>query len=153
VTKHNRVVPYLTVQGGLDAIKFYEEAFDAEEIALMMAEDGERVLHAELELNDNTLMLADSFPERGSDGTSAPGTAGGTSVTIHLDFKKPKQVDRIMEQAVNAGATVIMPAQDMAWGARYGRVRDPFGHVWAFHAPVKKYRAKHHDNAADAQRV
>ncbi len=132
-----RIVPYLTVQGGLEAIKFYEEAFDAEEISVMMADDGKRVLHAELELHDCPLMLSDSFAEMGGT-TSAPGTAGGTSVTIHLDLKKAKQVDRTMEQAAQAGATVIMPAQDMFWGARYGRIRDPFGHVWSFNAPLKK---------------
>jgi len=25
----------------------------------------------------------------------------------------------------------------MFWGSRYGRVRDPFGHVWAFNAPLE----------------
>ncbi len=149
MTKHNRVVPYLTVQGGLDAIKFYEDAFDAEEVALMMADDGKRVLHAELELNDGTLMLSDNFAEIGNHGSSAPGTAGGNSVTIHLDLKKPKHVDRTVEQAVTAGATIIMPPQDMFWGARYARLRDPFGHVWSLNAPIrKKEREKHGDDAA-----
>jgi PhnB protein len=136
VSSH-RVVPYLTVQGALEAIKFYEEAFDAEEVAVMMAEDGKRVMHAELDINNGAVMLSDSFADMGSH-TSAPGTAGGTSVAIHLDLKKPKQVDRLIEQAAQAGATVIMPAQDTFWGARFGRVRDPFGHVWSFNAPLKK---------------
>jgi PhnB protein len=30
-----------------------------------------------------------------------------------------------------------MPPDDMFWGSRYGRVRDPFGHVWAFNAALK----------------
>ncbi len=132
-----RLIPYLTVQGGLDAIKFYEEAFDAEEVQVMMAEDGKRVMHAELNIHDCPLMLADSFSENGGH-TSVPGTAGGTSVVVHLDLKKPKQVDRIMDQAVHAGATVVMAAQDTFWGARYGRIRDPFGHVWGFNAPSKR---------------
>jgi len=46
-------VPYLTVQGGLEAIKSYEEAFDAERDSLMLTEDGKRVMHAELEINDS----------------------------------------------------------------------------------------------------
>ena len=37
-----------------------------------------------------------------------------------------------------------MPAQDTFWGARYGRVRDPFGHIWAFHAPHKKKDSDEH---------
>jgi PhnB protein len=149
MSKHNRLVPYLTVAGANEAIKFYEEAFDAEEINVRMAEDGKRVIHAELEINDCPLMLSDNFPEMGASDTAAPGTAGGTSVVIHLDFKKPKHVDQVIEQAVRAGATLTLPAHDTFWGARYGRVRDPFGHVWALHAFLKKKdREKHEDNAA-----
>jgi len=151
VSKHNRIVPYLTVRGGLDAIKFYEEAFDAEEVARVMADDGKRVLHAELEINDSVVMLSDEFleMEMGGGGTVAPPSAHGASVTIHMDFKKAKHVDETMEQAQHAGATIIMPAQDVFWGARYGKLRDPFGHVWAFNAPLKKKdRQKDEDEAS-----
>ncbi|HWJ17930.1 MAG TPA: VOC family protein [Geobacterales bacterium] len=132
-----RLVPHLIVEGGLDAIDFYERAFGAEKVTVVMAEDGERVMHAELEVNDGAFKLSDSFPEI-SNGMAAPGTAGAISVVIHLDFKKPKQIDEAIERAVKAGATLTMPAQDTFWGARYGRVRDPFGHVWALHALHKK---------------
>jgi PhnB protein len=136
MSKH-RLVPHVTVDGGLEAIAFYEKAFGAKKSAVMMAKDGKRILHAELEVNGGAFKLSDSFAEmRGP--LSAPGTAGGESVSLHLDFKKPKQVDEAMDRAVQAGATVVNAAQDMFWGARYGRVRDPFGHIWAFHAPLKK---------------
>jgi PhnB protein len=42
-----------------------------------------------------------------------------------------------MARAQQAGATITLPASDVFWGARYGRLRDPFGHVWAFNAPLK----------------
>ena len=152
MSKH-RLVPHLIVEGGLEAIDFYERAFGAERISVMMAKDGKRVMHAELELNGGALKLSDSFPEMRGD-MSAPGTAGAASVSIHLDFKKTKQVDEAIEQAVKAGATLTMPAQDTFWGARYGRVRDPFGHVWAFHAPHKKKElAKHEDEAAHSSKA
>ena len=48
--KH-RLVPHLIVEGGLDAIDFYERAFGAEKTALKLAQDGKRVMHAELEVN------------------------------------------------------------------------------------------------------
>ena len=102
--KH-RLVPHLIVEGGLDAIDFYERAFGAEKTALKMAQDGKRVMHAELEVNGGAFKLSDSFPEMSS-GMAPPGTAGGTSVSLHLDFKKPKQVDEAIEQAVKAGATL-----------------------------------------------
>jgi PhnB protein len=134
--KH-RLVPHLIVEGGLDAIDFYERAFGAEKVSVKLAQDGKRVMHAELEINGGALSLSDVFPDMPS-GMAAPGTAGGASVSLHLDFKKPKQVDEAIEQAVNAGATLTLAAHDAFWGARYGRVRDPFGHIWAFHALHKK---------------
>ena len=43
-------------------------------------------------------------------------------------------VDAAIAKAEKAGATVVMPASDQFWGARFGMVRDPFGHLWAFNA-------------------
>ncbi len=144
MSKYGRVTPYLTVKGGLEAIQYYEDAFDAEVEGVMMAEDGKRVLHAELEINDGQLFLSDEFTEMPG-GTVSPLTAGSASVTIHIELKKPKQVDRMMEQARAAGGEIIMPAADMFWGARYGKVRDPFGHVWSFGAPSKKKHKRDDD--------
>ena len=42
-----------------------------------------------------------------------------------------KDVDRVFNQAVSAGAEVAMPLDDRFWGDRYGQVTDPFGHSWA----------------------
>ncbi|MGO4842175.1 VOC family protein, partial [Rhizobiaceae sp. 2RAB30] len=46
--------------------------------------------------------------------------------------------NQAIDRAVAAGAVATMPADDMFWGARYGKIRDPFGHVWAFNAPLRK---------------
>ena len=132
-----RLVPHLIVEGGLDAIGFYERAFGAEKVSVALAQDGKRVMHAELEIKGGALSLSDVFQEMPS-GMSAPGHAGAASVALHLEFKKSKQVDEAIERAVKAGATLTLAAHDAFWGARYGRVRDPFGHIWAFHATQKK---------------
>ena len=49
-------------------------------------------------------------------------------MTLHHQVE---DVDAVITRAVDAGAVLAMPAQDMFWGDRYGQVRDPFGHVWA----------------------
>ena len=36
----------------------------------------------------------------------------------------------MLELAVAAGATVIMPMTDMFFGSREGRVADPYGNIW-----------------------
>jgi PhnB protein len=146
MSKHSKVVPHLVVKGGLDAIKFYKQALDAEADNVMMAEDGKRVMHAQLEINDGTVFLCDEFPEFSS-STVSPPTAGNASIAIHLELKKPKHVDAMIASAVEHGAEIIMAADDMFWGARYGRIRDPFGHVWSLGAPIKqKNKHKHEDH-------
>lgn len=125
--------PYLTVHDGEAAVAFYQAAFGAEILLKLPAADGQRLMHAALALNGGTLMLSDEFPESGdTGGTRSPNRMGGTSVTIHLDVP---DADAAFERAVNAGATAIMPLDNVFWGARYGKLRDPFGHVWSIAGP------------------
>ena len=57
-----------------------------------------------------------------------PETLKGTPVVIHLYVEN---ADSVFDRAVQAGATVKMPLEDMFWGDRYGQLRDPFGHIWS----------------------
>ncbi len=137
--KRPPVSPYLTVRGGKAAIDFYKKAFGAKVAMLMMADDKRRVMHATLLMNGGTLMLSDAFDEFGDHGgTKPPPEAGGASVTVHLEVQ---DVDKAWTKAVKAGGVVIMPLADMFWGDRFGKLRDPFGHVWSLAAPVKKKAA------------
>jgi len=119
------VTPHLIIQGAAGAIDFYQRAFGAEEVCRMPGPDGATVMHAELKIGDSMLMLCDEFPQMGS---RSPGTLGGTPVTIHLYVP---DAEAVVARAAEAGAEVTMPVQDMFWGDRYGRLRDPFGHEWA----------------------
>lgn len=123
------VTPHLTTPDALRAIDFYHEAFGAE-LAFKMLDDSGRVLHAHLKLNNGSVFLHDDFPEyRG--GLAAPKPE---SICLHL---KVDNADRWFERAVNAGAVVEAELQNMFWGDRYGRVRDPWGYVWAIAHPLK----------------
>ncbi|MEP4419902.1 MAG: VOC family protein, partial [Nitratireductor sp.] len=51
---------------------------------------------------------------------------------------KPDEVDAAVARAMAAGAEIVMPVDDQFWGARYGKIRDPFGHVWSFNAPLEQ---------------
>jgi PhnB protein len=126
---------HICVKGGLEAIDFYKKAFGAECPFHQLAEDGKRVMHANVELFGSEVMLHDEFPEMGGDVLS-PSSRGGASMAININLPKPADVDAAVSRASSAGAEVVLPAQDTFWGARYGRVRDPFGHVWAFNAPL-----------------
>jgi PhnB protein len=128
---------HICVHDGAAAIGFYENAFGAVCTFSQKAQDGRRVLHANLEMFGGEVMLHDEFPEFGPDVLS-PQARGGASMAINVNLPTPADVEAAMTRAVAAGAAVTSPAADQFWGARYGRVRDPFGHVWAFNAPLKK---------------
>jgi PhnB protein len=135
------VTAYLTVDGGLDAIALYERAFGAELLTHKMADDGKRVLHAALDVFGTMIMLSDEFPEY-EPGSRAPTSLGATTFTLHVGFDDPAQVDAAIAKASAAGCTVTVPAMDAFWGMRYGRLKDPFGHAWAFGAPLPKESEK-----------
>ncbi|MNQ24847.1 hypothetical protein D3C85_380520 [compost metagenome] len=115
---------HIICEGAADAIAFYKKAFNAEELARLPGPNG-KIMHAAVRIGDSVLMLMDDFAEWGSLG---PKALKGTPVTLHLYVK---DVDAAMKQAVDAGATLAMPAEDMFWGDRYGQVVDPFGHRWS----------------------
>ncbi len=129
------VQPHICVLRGVEAIAFYEAAFGARCTFVQMAEDGVRVLHANLAICGGEVMLHDEFADCG-DAMRAPATLDGASVAININLPDPDAVDAACARAALAGATVIIPPADMFWGARHARVRDPFGHVWAFNAAL-----------------
>lgn len=117
------LVPSLAVDDASEAIDFYKRAFGATERMRMPTPDG-KIGHAELGVGDAVLMLSDPFPQG---TTKSPRELGGTTVGIFLYVE---DVDAFVERAVEAGAKVTMPVDDMFWGDRYGKISDPFGHEW-----------------------
>ncbi len=75
-----RVTPYLHVSGADAAIEFYSTVLGAQERMRMPAPVG-KVGHAELQIGDSIIMLADEFPDMGA---RSPRTVGGSPVIVHL---------------------------------------------------------------------
>ncbi len=117
------VTPTLTIDGAAEAIEFYKRAFGATERMRMDMPDG-KIAHAELDIGDSVLMLADPFPQAPS---TPPKQLGGTSGAV---FMYVEDVDAVVQRAVDAGATVTMPVENQFWGDRFGSITDPYGHVW-----------------------
>ncbi|BBZ77685.1 hypothetical protein MANY_30220 [Mycolicibacterium anyangense] len=126
--------PHLVVDDAPAAIDFYVKAFGAEEIGRVPRPDG-KLIHAAVLINGAMVMLNDDFPEMSGGRSMTPPALGGTPVTIHLTVT---DVDAKFQQAIDAGATVVMPLEDQFWGDRYGMVRDPFGHQWSLGQPVRE---------------
>jgi PhnB protein len=119
-----RVSPYLHVDGASEAIEFYGNVLGATERMRMPAPGG-KIGHAELEIGDSVIMLADEFPDMGVRG---PKSIGGTPVTINVYVE---DVDGVFERALGAGATSVRQVENQFYGDRSGQFEDPFGHLWS----------------------
>jgi PhnB protein len=127
---YHPLIPYLAVDDAAKAIEYYKTAFGAKERARMDGPDG-KIGHAELEIGDSVVMLADSFPHA---STTPPSDAGATTASIVMYVE---DVDAVVSKAVDGGATIIEEVEDKFWGDRFGTIRDPFGHVWSIGTHVE----------------
>src|ERR1051325_5153563 len=127
---YHTLTPYLAVEEASEAIAYYKRAFGAHETMRMPGPDG-KIAHAEIRIGDSLIMLSDPFPQS---TVRPPGEVGGTTASV---FMYVDDVDAVVKQAVDAGATVTMEVADQFWGDRFGTVADPFGHVWAIATHVE----------------
>lgn len=128
------LIPHMTINDNAKAaIDFYKKAFGAEELGRHDAEDGKRLMHAHLKINDHDLFLMDAFPEHGSPNSPPAG------IMLALRVDDP---DKWWERATKAGATIAVPLADQFWGDRWGLLADPFGHQWSVSAPSSAARSK-----------
>ena len=118
------ITPHLTVKNSVEAIDFYGKAFGARVRSHAPGPAPGSTMHADLQIGDSVLYLADEMP---MSATKAPGP-GGSTVAMTLFVS---DCDAVYKSAVDAGARSLMPPADMFWGDRYSQVTDPFGHVWA----------------------
>ena len=116
---------------GAAAIEFYKKAFGAQEISRHTTSDGKKILNAQLKIGDSMVLLADEFP--GSE-TRSPLSIGTSTVMLHI---YTVNVDRVWNQAIEAGARIAMPIANQFWGERYGQLADPFGHRWSVSQQIK----------------
>ena len=89
----------------------------------MTGPDG-KVGHAEIQISDSLVMLADENPDWGNQG---PKTIGGTPVTLMIYVE---DVDKTHAAALEAGAEEIMGLSDEFYGDRVCQIKDPWGRQW-----------------------
>jgi uncharacterized glyoxalase superfamily protein PhnB len=119
---YGAVTPMLVVRDIRRAVEFYTNALG---FTLRSVMDGpEGPVHAELRLRETTLMLG---PESQQQNSFSASTLGNTPATLYLLVD---DVDSVFNRAVDAGARVTMPVNDMFWGDRAGQISDPEGNKW-----------------------
>jgi len=127
---YTSVTPYLVVKGAARALDYYKMAFDAQELMRFKAPNGQ-IAHAELQIGNARIMLADEMPEMGH---KSPQSLGGSPVGLMLYVDK---VDETFERALSGGGTVRQAVTNQFYGDRSGTLTDPFGHIWTIATHVE----------------
>lgn len=116
--------PSLRYDDAPAAIAFLEAAFGAEVALVVAGDEPGVVLHAEVHLpHGGGVMLGST--QRASTLDALPGGVGA----VYAVIDRP---DERFEQAVAAGASVVMAPTDQPHGSRDFVVRDPEGVHWCF---------------------
>ncbi|HWX42574.1 MAG TPA: VOC family protein [Blastocatellia bacterium] len=123
---YHSVTPYLVIKGAAQAIEFYKSAFGATELS-RLADPSGTIMHAQIEIGDSRIMIADETPDSEKIGTGSPKTLGAATAIIQIYVP---DVDVVVDRAVAGGAKVLIPVDDRFYGDRDGRLADPFGHIW-----------------------
>ena len=142
---YSTLTPYLNIKGAVEAIEFYKKAFGAKEITRMTMPDGS-IAHAEIEIGDSKIMLAE---ENLQWGNLSPLALGGSPVTLCLYVE---DVDAVFAQALKEGAKVIvgMEVKDQFYGDRAGSLTDPFGHKWSIMTHIEDVSTEEMQKRMDA---
>ena len=123
------VTPYLNVDGARKALDFYKAAFAAIEHEAIKAENSDKLIHSQMEINGSQIFLCDYFPEYGF----PPVKPQGFNMHIHVE-----DAQLWWERAVAAGCEITSPLKTEFWGDIYGQLEDPFGVTWAIGQSVKQ---------------
>jgi PhnB protein len=137
------VTPYLSIKGASEAIEWYKKAFGAKELFREAMPDG-KLMHARIRIGDSIVMMSDIIP-----GPNAPSDTGSGKLPVSLHIYM-KNVDKLWQKAVDAGAKVSMPLDNQFWGERYGQLTDPFGHTWSMSEQVKMSKAERDEKQKQA---
>jgi len=141
---YHTATPYLIIKGAAKALEYYKKAFGAKE-TLRFAAPGGTIGHAEIQIGDSMIMLADEYPDMGYRG---PLSLGGSAVSILLYVE---DVDRWFDRAIAAGGKATRPVADQFYGDRSGTLTDPFGHVWTISTHVEDVSLEEMNRRAKAK--
>jgi len=127
------IVPHLVVRDATKAVGFYARAFGAKVLYRSPSPSGAGE-HIHVKIWDSQVQISTEEPihrREKLEGAllASPETLSGSTCVFQIGVP---DVDSAFKQAVDHGAVPVLPPTDMFWGDRYGWIRDPFGHVWAF---------------------
>lgn len=133
------VIPRLFCRNPASAIDFCARVFDAVELGRRSGPD-ESVVHALMTIGPAMIMLEAEWPTLPS---RAPEPDGSSPVVI---FVYVDDVDATLVRALEAGATILRPAENQFWGDRIAWIMDPSGHVWTVATRIEDTTTRERDD-------
>lgn len=112
---HQTIMPYLILKGAAQFIDFTKKVFDAKDSNQQVLRDDGTVQHAEIILNDSTIMVTDEIKDWPQQNANL--------------FVYVPNADETYKKALENGATSLMGLSDQDYGRTCG-VTDPFGNIW-----------------------
>lgn len=122
--EYPRLIPYITMKGAADAIRFYKTVLGAKQRGDVMPGPEGTIGHAELQIGDSMLMLADPDPTMTHKTAAA---IGGSPVNLCVYVE---DCDKVFAAAKKNGAKVVQDLEDKFYGDRSGTFEDPWGYRW-----------------------
>ncbi|MGH9740445.1 MAG: VOC family protein [Candidatus Acidiferrales bacterium] len=116
------VTPYLIIPDAAKWIDFVKQVFGAEEKFRAQQPGTETIMHAEVQIGDSMIELANANPQF----PPMPMT-----LTIRAD-----NPDAVYDRAIAAGAHPVEPVKDQPYGTRAGTVRDDSGNNLHIYTPL-----------------
>lgn len=118
--------PYIMVKDVDRSADFYEKAFGMKLGEKMPGEDGSTI-HAGLNYQGQVVMIG----KAGAGNHFAPPNEKGADLPMFL-YLYCDNVDDFFKKATEQGADGVTSPEDMPWGDRMCRLKDPDGYVWSF---------------------
>ena len=112
---HQTIMPYLILKGAAQFIDFTKKVFDAKDSNQQVLRDDGTVQHAEIILNDSTIMVTDEIKDWPQQNANL--------------FVYVPNADETYKKALENGAASLMGLSDQDYGRTCG-VTDPFGNIW-----------------------
>ena len=132
---YREITPSLSFRETERAIDWYKKIFGAKEKMRIPGPD-KKVMHAELSIGSSLFFLAEENQQYNSIG---PSYTNGNSIKLYLYVD---DVDKIVKEAVNNGASLVMQPMDMFYGDRVANIDDPFGYSWVLATHIKDVSEK-----------
>lgn len=112
---YTTVSPYIMSADPDRLISFLKEAFGGEMFHVSRQGDG-KIVHAQVRIIDSVVMIG---------GADSAYPAEKSSFYLYLN-----DVDKVFQQALDAGGEKIFDLADQIHGDRMGGVKDPTGNTW-----------------------